>query len=281
MNLSYLIPRVIRHFLPERIVRFLLLRSLVIQPGLETSDPQSAVQRYVDILADHGKNLKGKRVMVFGYGGRFDIGVGLLESGAEEVVLCEKYAPPDDAHNQALLPRYDAHLLLKGKLVRPRNARITLLEADIRDVKPADGAVSSGLHLPPVDLIISNSVYEHLDDVEGITRALAALTKPDGLHIHFVDLRDHFFKYPFEMLKFSRQVWYGWLNPSSNHNRYRLWDYRRAFNESFGQVDITVLQRNEPELQKARPQILPEFLSGRLEDDSVELIRVIVSQPKH
>jgi hypothetical protein len=271
LNFPYLIPRVIRHFLPERIVRFLLLRSLVIEPGLETRNPQAAVQRYVDILTERGDSLKGKRVMVFGYGGRFDIGVGLLESGADSVVLCEKYAPPDDAHNRNLLPQYETHLLLNGELVRPRNERITLLEADIREVKPAD--------LAPVDLIISNSVYEHLDDVEGITHALAALTKPDGLHIHFVDLRDHFFKYPFEMLAYSKQTWYGWLNPSSNHNRYRVWEYRRAFEASFKSVELTVLQRNEIEFQKARPRIRPEFLSGSTEDDSVELIRVVVSQP--
>lgn len=260
-----------RHFLPEKIVRFLLLRSLVIEPGLETRDPQAAVQRYADVLSERGDSLNGKRVMVFGYGGRFDIGVGLLESGADSVVLCEKYAPPDDAHNRQLLPRYETHLILNGELVRPRNERITLLEADIRDVKPS--------YLPAVDLVISNSVYEHLDDVEGITRSLAALTKPDGLHIHFVDLRDHFFKYPFEMLTYSKSVWYGWLNPSSNHNRYRIWDYRRAFEASFARADITVRERDETEFQKTRARISPEFISGSVEDDSVTLIRVIASQP--
>ena len=89
MNLPYLIPRLARHFLPEKIVRFLLRRSLVIQPGLETTDPGAAVQRYVDLLAARGDPLGGKRVMIFGYGGRFDIGVGLLEAGAGSVVLCE------------------------------------------------------------------------------------------------------------------------------------------------------------------------------------------------
>lgn len=272
MNLPYLFPRIVRHFLPEKIVRFLLLRSLVIEPGLETRDPQAAVQRYVDVLAERGDSLKDRRVMVFGYGGRFDIGVGLLEAGADSVVLCEKYAPPDDAHNRGLLPRYEAHLRLDGERVRPRNEHITLLEADIRDVKPGD--------IPPVDLVISNSVYEHLDDVEGITRALSALTSPSGLHIHFVDLRDHFFKYPFEMLCYSKSVWYGWLNPSSNHNRYRIWDYRRAFEVSFAGVDILVRERDEAAFQKTRARIRPEFISGDLADDAVTLIRVVVSQPK-
>ena len=271
MNLPYLLPRVVRHFLPERIVRFLLLRSLVIEPGLETRDPQAAVQRYADVLAERGDSLKGKRVMVFGYGGRFDMGVGLLESGADSVVLCEKYARPDDAHNRHLIPRYEAHLILNGKLVRPRNEHLTLLEADVRAVVPTD--------LQPVDLVISNSVYEHLDDVEGITHALASLTRPDGTHIHFVDLRDHFFEYPFEMLCYSKSVWYGWLNPSSNHNRYRVWDYRRAFAASFARVDLTVLQRDEAAFQKARPRIRSEFLGGNASDNAVTLIRVVASQP--
>jgi SAM-dependent methyltransferase len=157
-------------------------------------------------------------------------------------------------------------------LARPRSDRITLLQADIREVKPTV--------LPSVDLVISNSVYEHLDDVEGITRALSALTRPGGLHIHFVDLRDHFFKYPFEMLCYSKSAWYGWLNPSSNHNRYRLWDYRRAFEASFSNVEITVLARDEVNFAKARARIRPEFLSGSMDDDAVTLIRVVVSQPK-
>lgn len=271
MNLRYLLPRMARHFLPERLVRFLLLHSLIIRPGLETSDPRGAVRRYLDVLAERGDALPGKRVMVFGYGGRFDIGAGLLEAGAGSVVLCEKYAPPDDAHNRLLLPQYGEYLALDGGGVRPRSERMTLLEADIREVHP--GAIE------PVDLVISSSVYEHLDDVQGITRALAALTRPEGLHIHFVDLRDHFFEYPFEMLHYSKEDWYRWLNPSSNHNRYRIWDYRRAFEAAFRQVELTVLASDPAGFQAARPRIRPEFLSGDPVNDSVTLIRVVASLP--
>lgn len=282
MNLPYLIPRLARHFLPEKIVRFLLRRSLVIQPGLETTDPAAAVQRYVDLLAARNDPLAGKRVMIFGYGGRFDIGAGLLEAGAGSVVLCERFAPPDDAHNRLLLPRYAEHLTEEGGRVRPRGGRMTLLEADIREVTPESfSPVDLGLmDLGLMDLVISNSVYEHVDDVEGITRALARLTRPAGLHIHFVDLRDHFFKYPFEMLRYSSRVWYGWLNPSSNHNRYRIWDYRRAFESAFSQVEVTVLARDEAAFQKALPGLRPEFRSGDLGEDSVTLIRVVAAEPK-
>ena len=122
-------------------------------------------------------------------------------------------------------------------------------------------------------------MYEHLDDVEGITHALAGLTKPDGIQIHFVDLHDHFFKYPFEMLRFSESQWRGWLNPSSNHNRYRLWDYRRAFEACFGQVEIEILGSEPEAFQKVQPYIRPEFVSGDLNVDAVTLIQVIASKP--
>ena len=272
LNLRYLLPRVIRHFLPEKLVRFLLLRNLIIQAGIETNDPHAAVQRYIDILSERGLSLSGKRVMVFGYGGRFDIGFALLKEGASHVVLCDKYAPPDEAHNQHLFMQEGKYFALQKDGLRPRGEWMTLIETDIRNTL---------LHetLESVDIVISSCVYEHLDDVEGITQALARLTKPDGLHIHYVDLRDHFFKYPFEMLRFSESTWRRWLNPSSHHNRYRLWNYRSVFESCFRHVEIKVLQHDEKAFRELLPYIRPEFISGNMDEDTAGLIRVITSGP--
>jgi SAM-dependent methyltransferase len=272
LNLPYLIPRLIRHFLPEKLVRTLLLRNIIIHPGLETDNPFAAVKRYVEVLTEHGLSFHGKRVLVFGYGGRFDIGFGLLKEGAAHVILCDKYAPPDEAHNLRTFASEEKYFLIENKGVRPRPEWITLLEADIR-------AINVIREIEPVDFVISSSVYEHVDDVEGITRALAGLTKPDGLQIHYVDLRDHFFKYPFEMLRFSESTWRRWLNPSTNHNRYRLWEYRNAFRACFEQVEIKVLTREEEAFRKLLPRIRPEFVSGRMDEDAVGVILVIASKP--
>lgn len=270
MNLRYLLPRLARRFLPEQIVRFLLLRNMIIKAGIETNDPLAAVGRYVDVLQQRGRSLPGQRVMVFGYGGRFDIGLGLLKAGASHVVLCDKFAPPDEEHNRLAFAGEEKYFVVEKQGLRPRPEWMTLLQEDIRDE-----AVCSALE--PFDLVISSSVYEHVDDVEGVTRSLARVTKPGGLHIHYVDLRDHYFKYPFEMLRFSAKTWYTWLNPSSNHNRYRIWNYRAAFESSFKDVEIKVLARDEESFRKLQPHICPEFLSGNIEDDSVTLILVIAS----
>jgi len=272
LNLPYLIPRLIRHFLPEKLVRALLLRNIIIHPGLETDNPFAAVKRYVDVISERGLSFHGKRVLVFGYGGRFDLGFGLLKEGAAHVILCDKYAPPDEAHNRRMFSSEEKYFLVENKGLRPRPQWITLLEADIRDVNVAR-------EIEPVDFVISSSVYEHVDDVEGITRALAGLTKPDGLQIHYVDLRDHFFKYPFEMLRFSESTWRRWLNPSTNHNRYRLWEYRNAFQACFEQVEIKVLTREEEAFRKLLPRVRPEFISGSMDEDAVGVILVIASKP--
>jgi len=149
---------------------------------------------------------------------------------------------------------------------------MTLLEADIRDVQVHHD-------LEPVDVVLSSSVYEHLDDVAGITRALAALTRPDGVQMHFVDLRDHFFRYPFEMLRFSEKTWRTWLNPATNHNRFRLWDYRKAFEACFENVDIEILTSEVQAFRALHPHIRSEFVSGNMKEDAAATIRVIVSKP--
>ena len=128
--------------------------------------------------------------------------------------------------------------------------------------------------------MLSNSVYEHLGDVEGITNALASTGKQDSTALHFVDLRDHFFKYPFEMLRFREKTWYRWLNPTSHHNRLRVWDYRKAFEEAYSDVDIAVLGSDVPSFQKIEPSIQPEFKKGSLEKNAVTHIRVFARHPK-
>jgi len=273
LNLPYLLPRLVRRFLPEKLVRALLLRSIIIRPGLETSNPFAAVQRYADVLSERGLSFRNKRVLVFGYGGRFDIGFGLLKEGASHVILCDKYAPPDESHNRRMFGVEDKYFFADPRGLRPRPEWMTLYEADIRELQRRG-------EIEPVDLVLSSSVYEHLDDVEEITRALAALIEPDGMHVHFVDLRDHFFKYPFEMLRFSERVWRAWLNPSSNHNRYRLWNYRDAFKSCFENVQIDILTREEGAFRKILPHIQPEFVSGNMGEDSAATIRLIASKPK-
>jgi len=274
LNIRYLSLRLVRHFMPEGIARFLLKHRWIIRPGLESSDPLAAVDQYIKGLSQYGKSIQGQRVLVFGYGGRFAVGVELLKQGASHVVLCDHFVLMDQERNLELLPKYNDYLHLVNGEVLPRPEHITLRHGDIRDVEFQAG-------IPIADLVLSTSVYEHLGDVDGITSALAKLTTPQGAHLHFVDLRDHYFKFPFEMLAYSEIIWKNFLNPTSNLNRYRLPSYKQIFEKYFGQVKINVLARQENEFAQMGRRIRSEFLTGDLSIDCVTLIELFAETPKH
>jgi hypothetical protein len=273
LNLRYLFLRLLRHFMPEGVARFLLKRRWIIKPGLESSNPLAAVEQYLGALSVNGKSIQGKRVLVFGYGGRFAVGVELLKRGAAHVVLCDHFVLLDRERNLELLPAYAEYLIYENDDVKPKSEFITLLHGDIREE-------SIQKQISEVDFVLSTSVFEHLDDVPGITRALSKLTAPQGVQLHFVDLRDHYFKLPFEMLTFSESTWRNFLNPTSNLNRYRLPDYRKVFEDNFSKVEITATSRQEDEFKKALPRIRPEFVTGDISVDAVTLIQVIAEVPR-
>jgi len=268
INLPYILPRLVRHFLPGSFARFLVRRGWIIHPGLETSAPRAAVERYGETLRKRGVSLEDKRVLVFGYGGNFAVGCELLRAGAAHVVLVDAYALPDDRQNRELLPAFEMYLSVDGQWVRPRAEVMTLVQGDIRQAT-----------LSPVEIIFSTSVYEHLEDIRELTRALARLTSPDGIQTHFIDLRDHFFKYPFEMLCYSERTWRLWLNPTSNLNRCRLPDYQRVFGESFVEANVEILESDAAALHAASARIQPQYLTGDDNIDAVTQICIIASQP--
>jgi hypothetical protein len=273
VNLRYLVLRIARHFMPEGMARFLLKHRWIIRPGLESSNPTAAVEQYIKGLEQHNKSIVGKRILVFGYGGRFAVGAELLARGAAHVVLCDHYVLLDHERNLKLLPKYEKYLQRSDGKVLPRAEHITLLHGDIREPKMQ-------AQIPPADLVLSTSVYEHVGDAKGITTALARLTAPQGAHLHYIDLRDHYFKFPFEMLAYSKTVWENFLNPTSNLNRHRLPEYRNFFESHFERVHINVLARQEEEFKKMGNRIRPEFLTGDLSVDSVTLIELFAESPK-
>jgi len=267
MNLPYVIPRLVRHFLPEKITRALLLRGFIIRPGLETRLPEEAALRYQTDLQAAGVSMAGKHVLVFGYGGRFNLGCQLLKLGAAHITLCEYAVKPDEAANARLMPEFGKVLFQRDGKIYPRSEYVTLLEGDIRELVKQQ-------EIRKADIVLSTSVFEHLADPAGILTALVFLTQPEGLHLHYIDLRDHFFKYPFEMLTYSLSTWKSWLNPTSNLNRWRLQAYEEIFHNLFSDVAIYVSERDMTAWGKTSARILPEFITGNLLIDSIAQIRV-------
>ena len=60
--------------------------------------------------------------------------------------------------------------------------------------------------------VLSHSVLEHGAEPERLARELARVLAPGGFMLHVVDYRDHFFRYPYHFLQWSRTTWNRWLN---------------------------------------------------------------------
>jgi SAM-dependent methyltransferase len=261
----------IRHFLPEKITQFILRHGWIIKPGLETLEPEQAANRYLEFLEKNKIRYVGTRILILGYGGNYAVAARLLEKGVEFVTLNDPFAAPDDSRNKLLVPEYGKYFSSSTGRVIPKKEFIHLHHASIIDARIADVK-------GPFDLVFSSSVYEHLEDPDRITSSLKDLLNSKGAIISTIDLRDHYFRKPFEMLCYTEEAWRNWLNPTSNLNRWRLRNYRSMFKKHFPNVLIEVLNRDEVEFIRACPRIKDEFLSGDISEDSVCMIRVLAQK---
>lgn len=266
--IEYWLMRSIRRSLPEGLIDFIHDRGIFRTPGEETHRPEETARWYGEHAQARGQALDGKTVCVVGFGGSFGVGVHLLELGARRVILQDPFAPLRPVRNGAISEVLrDKYFTVSGDSWTPDPDRLVVLRDHLEPYAQD--------HPGTADFVVSRAVFEHVDNVDSLVRACFLLTKPGGLNFHLVDLRDHFFKYPFEMLSYSATTWRCWLNASNNLNRLRLPDYERIFGRVFGSAEIEVITRLREEFRSARPRVRSEFLTG--DEDVDAAARVLVT----
>lgn len=252
---------------PQHVVDWMLDRGVYLRPGRDTLRPDDSVRTYCEAARRSGLPFAGRQVLVLGYGGSLGVALGLLEAGAGHVYLQDPYAPLRLARNRRLPPDRMRKFFRGGPpdwQLDP--GRVTVVREHL-----AEFALR---HEEAVDWVLSSSVFEHVRDVETNIAACARITRPGGINLHRIDLRDHYFKYPFEMLCYSEETWTRWLNASNNLNRWRLGQYERAFGRHFDEVDIERLVPLPAQFAAAKRRIRPEFLTGDDEADATGMILI-------
>jgi hypothetical protein len=215
--------------------------------------------------------LEGKQVFVLGYGGFFGLGVELLRRGARHVVLCDPYAQEDQRANLLLADGAAPFLRREGNSVSADPRWLTVFHGS---------AAAYGETIQPrPDLILSSSVCEHLQDPLGTLATLRRLMGEHGAQLHIVDVRDHFFRYPFEMYCHSEWVWTRILEPRSHLNRLRPWQWEALFRQQFQSVQLRVLDSDVVRFRREKSRIRSEFLSGDEGLDAANKIALWASAP--
>lgn len=270
--MKYFAARLLRRVIPEQVINLMMSRRFLLSPGLETSNPEEATRLYETDLKNHGMSLREKEILVFGYGGFFGIAASLLARGAKHVFLYDKFTPPSDRKNKSLLKKYQQHFNLVDNKVIPLSSDITLIHDDLEEWIRANKGFA-------VDIVLSSSVFEHVDPVDQCFRVLATITRKDGIQLHYIDLRDHYFQYPFNMLFYTDSIWKSLLNPKSNLNRYRLSDYERIVSKYFSDCSLIPTSSDPEQFSLVKSKIQKNFLSGDDNVDSILTIRVVLKNP--
>lgn len=253
--LDYLVLRLGRRIVPPSFMRTILQMGVGPTLGLESREPGAAADLYEAAVSELGLNWRGRRVMIFGYGGNPELGIDLLDRGAKEVVLLDPYAQP----------RPGSHKPPEG------SAALHFETRHLSEYVRAGGRV---------DLVFSWSVLEHVRDPGATVGNMAAVCRPSGAQVHFVDLRDHVFRYPFEMLCHSERTWNRYLDPPSHLNRIRSWEVEKHFGENFERVTVENWESDSKAFRRTLPRIRSEFLSGNEVADAATRLRVLAAQPR-
>jgi len=245
-DLPYLVPRVIRRkCFPTAIPRALSAWL----PGFRANAGTRSCAQVLKLYDPHLNSRLGadwprdRRILEVGIGATNSSAYEAAALGATSAVAFEPFVPLDPALDSTLLAECAQRHALATDAITARVQRVTTLDS-LTDAS--------------VDLVLSNSVLEHVGDMDILARDLRRVLAPGGAMLHLVDYRDHFFRFPYHHLLWSDAVWDRWLNPG-DLPRWRIRDHVACFERHGFHVEILQASPLAAEFEKVRSRIHPRF----------------------
>ncbi len=263
MGLAYILKRLLRRHVPSPVV--LELMKYCGRSAAAEDRPDDVFRGLQDRLQELAVDLTDKHVLDLGSGRYARMALRLLNAGASRVTLIDFHAVPlSNSKHRELLER-DCRQL--GMSAENALNRIDLQTDDFLTTSPPTPEARA-------DLILSTATLEHVQNPLAVFQKSWEWLRPGGFTSHVIDLRDHLFNTPFEMLTFSETTWKQWLAPKGGFhlNRYRLPDYLQAMRAAdFVEIEYQSLQQNRAALQKIWPR-----LRGRFRQIDFDLLSIVV-----
>ncbi len=237
---------------------------------------------YSDLLSQLQISPLGTTVLEIGPGTWNPLSLLLLKKGAQKVVLCEPF--PRDFSPSKLRER----LAPLWESMEPMNGPSLDHAFCGEDLNPdtvswiPSFAESLPVENDSVDLIVSNCVLQFIPNMQRAFEEMHRVLRPGGSIMHIVDLRDHFFRYPFEMLTFSESFW-NWLCPLRQgrgwHNRLRVSEYLQELKATqFANFAYIALQRDPMGYKKVEPYLNQRFTS--MSRDELDITMAVIHARK-
>lgn len=245
-DLPYLVPRVVRRkCFPTAIPRMLSAWLPGFRANAGTHSCARVLHLYDKYLVTRLGSTwpRGRRILEVGIGATNSSAYEAAALGAATAVAFEPFVALDPALDSALLAECAQRHGLAAETITSRVRRVKEL---------GDLSASS------IDLVLSNSVLEHVGNMDALTSELKRVLAPDGAMLHLVDYRDHYFRYPYHHLLWSDEVWARWLNPG-DLPRWRICDHIECFERHGFDVETLRATSLAAEFEKVRDRLHPRF----------------------
>ncbi len=237
-NIEYIILRFIRKFFfTTNLLNYVGKYICYYQTNANQQYPNGVAQSY---LKHMNQSLEDKMVVEIGVGATNSIGYELVALTNCKYTGIEPFVNFNRKLDRAVL----------DKVTQDYPHIKTSSISRINDIKSiADNSV---------DVLLSNSVLEHVTDMESLCKEMRRVLKHDGIMLHVVDYRDHFFKYPFHFLQFSKTTWNRWLNPG-DLPRWRLSNHLEIFENNGFRPHVVEMKRDTDNFTKIRAYLHYDF----------------------
>lgn len=260
-NFEYVFCRLIRKFLlPDNSPLFIKNLIPYYDVTLNEVDPRPIVDLYLKYADMKSLSMAGKKVLEIGSGSTNSVGYELMGR-------C------DLAHYWGYEPyacfKENADVILRDRISKKYE---NWDESKIKRLTTL-GAIPDN----SADVILSKSVLEHVYDLDYLFAQLQRILKTDGWMIHYVDYRDHFFKYPYHFLRYSESTWNRFLNPGSLP-RWRVYDHTDAFTKQGCEVETLYSERDDDWFQRIKNDLHPDFKTRDENEVAVTIAALFVTQ---
>jgi SAM-dependent methyltransferase len=244
-SLPYFLARVVRKFVPfEALPKPIRQRIPGFQPNLGEQSQTAVFGIYSNALDfDLAEWIVGKTVLEVGTGRTNGCCYTLASKGAAEAISLEPFRPLDAEQDAMQLQDTAKSSGCLESSLKQRVARTVSFE---------------NIGSESCDAVFSLSVLEHVESMDALTKDLWRVLKPGGWMLHVVDYRDHFFKYPYHHLLWSRKTWNLFLNPG-DLPRWRIGDHVECFQKQGFSTRALSASAIDQEFRKIQNLIHPEM----------------------
>ena len=215
------------------IIQKILYKSLYVSDFVALN---SKFEYIKNIFDENEISIQDKVILEIGPGNSLMFAYNFLLNGAKKIILVDKF--PLNKNKKNRKTHFQQNFLQKEQNFIINKYDKALSENIFKKIESEQlieyhvGSLEELEKIEPIDIIVSNSVFEHIRNPQPTIESSFKILKNKAFAFHSIDLRDHYnFSRPFLFYKYSDKLWNNYLTKVSVSytNRLRYFEFANLF----------------------------------------------------